>query len=64
MRLLARRAGDFDDSSWKSSDDPQQMGADGDDSAFAWYRATSMLKAAGHGTLNFKGKADDIVVSC
>ncbi len=53
---------DFDDSTWKSSDDPQQMGADGDNSAFAWYRATVDLKAAGRGTLHFMGKADDIVV--
>ena len=38
------------------------MGADGDNSAFAWYRATVKLKAAGRGTLTFSGKADDIVV--
>lgn len=55
-------AADLNDSSWKASDDPQQMGADGDNSAFAWYRATVDLKTAGRGTLHFKGKADDIVV--
>ena len=38
------------------------MGADGDISAFAWYRATVELKTAGRGTLGFKGKADNIVV--
>jgi beta-galactosidase len=52
----------FDDSAWLSSDDPQQMGADGDFSAFAWYRATVNLRTAGRGTLHFNGKADDIVV--
>ena len=62
MRYSPEAADDFDDSSWKSSDDPQQMGADGDASAFAWYRANVNVKTAGHGKLNFKGKADDIVV--
>jgi beta-galactosidase len=55
-------AADFDDSAWLASDDPQQMGADGDYSAFAWYRATVDVKTAGHGTLTFRGKADDTVV--
>ncbi len=46
---------DFDDSKWKRSDDPLQMGADGDTSAFAWYRATVAVPAAGTGTLHFTG---------
>ena len=47
---------------WKTSVDPQQMGADGDWSAFAWYRARFTLKSAGHGEFHFAGKADNIVV--
>ena len=62
MRLSPDAAADFDDSTWQQSDDPQQMGADGDNSAFAWYRATVNVKAAGPGTLRFSGSADSIVV--
>ena len=58
----AEAALDFDDSKWKKSDDPQQMGADGDTSAFAWYRAEVNLKQAAHGTLSFSRYADNIVV--
>jgi beta-galactosidase len=61
-RLSPEAGAGFDDTSWKASDDPQQMGADGDYSAFAWYRATVNLKTAGRGALRFSGKADDIVV--
>ena len=38
------------------------MGADGDISAFAWYRATVDLKQAGTATLHFSGRADNSVV--
>ncbi len=38
------------------------MGADGDTSAFAWYRAAVNVKTAGHGTLHFSRFADNIVV--
>jgi len=62
MRLAPEAAGTFDDTTWKASDDPQQMGADGDTSAFAWYRAAVNVKSAGHGTLNFSHSADNIVV--
>ena len=37
---------------WKYSPQPLQMGADGDTSAYAWYRATA--QAAKDGTLNLK----------
>jgi beta-galactosidase len=51
----------FDDSAWKHSETPLQMGADGDISAFAWYRASVNVPAAGEGTLNFHG-ADNLEV--
>jgi hypothetical protein len=49
-------APDYDDAKWKQSDRPLQMGADGDYSAFAWYRATVDLPNAGTGTLRLQGK--------
>lgn len=51
----------FDDSHWFASEQPQQMGADGDNGSFAWYRAVVNMPASGHGTLNIKG-ADMISV--
>jgi beta-galactosidase len=53
---------DFGDSKWKASENPQQMGADGDTSAFTWYRATVDVKKAGRGRLDFGRYADNIVV--
>jgi beta-galactosidase len=58
----AESAPTFADTAWKTTDDPQQMGADGDISAFAWYRATVQAPQAGAGTLSFPGAADHIVV--
>ena len=46
---------DYDDSKWKQSDEPLQMGADGDTGAFAWYRTTFDVPAAGRGTLTLVG---------
>lgn len=51
----------FDDSNWKHSPAPLQMGADGDISAFAWYRTRIDLPAPGAGTLRFQG-ADNLEV--
>jgi len=62
MRLSPEAAAGFDDSTWLASDEPQQMGADGDNSAFAWYRASINVKAAMPGTLVFSNKADNLVV--
>lgn len=62
MRLSPEAAADFDDSAWKSSDDPQPMGADGDNSAFAWYRAAVNVKTAGPGTFVPAHSADNMVV--
>ena len=62
MRLAPEAAADYDDAGWKSSAEPQQMGADGDTSAFAWYRAVVNLKAAGTAKIQFSGSADNLVV--
>jgi beta-galactosidase len=62
MSTLAGSASDFNDSPWKTTDDPQQMGADGDISAFAWYRASVEIPHTGPGTLNFGGGADHLIV--
>jgi beta-galactosidase len=52
----------FDDSAWMQSDDPTQMGADGDNTAYAWYRAVVQAPSAGSGTIHFAGAADHIFV--
>ena len=44
----------FDDSKWLASDSPLQMGADGDISAFCWYRSTINLPTGGTGILKLK----------
>ena len=62
MSTPAESAPGFDDASWKTSDDPLPMGADGDVSAFAWYRASVQAPQAGSGTLTFPGAADHLVV--
>jgi beta-galactosidase len=51
----------FDDSTWKHSETPLQMGADGDISAFAWYRASVNVPSPTNGTLHFQG-ADNLEV--
>jgi len=61
MAVAPELRGDFDDSAWKQSDDPRQMGFDGDNGAFAWYRAKAQMPAAVHGTIALQG-ADDISV--
>ena len=62
MSAPVESAPSFDDSSWKSSDNPLPMGADGDNSAFAWYRAKVQVPQAGRGTLQFPRATDHIVV--
>lgn len=55
MSLATEASPAFDDSAWKHSETPLQMGADGDISAFAWYRANVNVSAAGSGILHFHG---------
>ena len=52
----------FSDAAWKASQEPLPMGADGDYSAYAWYRTTVTVPAAGSYHLNLTS-ADDWV-SC
>ncbi|HZF01819.1 MAG TPA: beta-galactosidase [Methylomirabilota bacterium] len=51
----------FDDSRWKHSETLRQMGADGDISAFAWYRASVNVPSPTNGTLHFQG-ADNLEI--
>lgn len=44
----------YDDRSWKLRDEPLQMGADGDISAYAWYRTKITVPETGKYTLQFK----------
>jgi beta-galactosidase len=55
MFKMVEAASTFDDSQWKHSETPLQMGADGDISAFAWYRTSVSLPASGSGILHFQG---------
>jgi beta-galactosidase len=60
-RFDAPSAADFDDSSWYASDQPAQLGIDGDISAYGWYRASFDAPSAGQATLN-ADIANDAVV--
>jgi beta-galactosidase len=51
---IAQAAPGFDDSKWLSSKDPQQMGADGDITAYAWYRTKIKVTQSGDYLLRFK----------
>ena len=53
----AQAAGDYADTGWLASQDPLQMGADGDYSAHAWYRTTIILRPPGpiHSTSRTRG---------
>ena len=54
----APAATSFDDSKWKRSEKPLQMGADGDLSPDAWYRAKITIDTAGLYTLRVKNGGD------
>jgi beta-galactosidase len=45
----------FNDQSWKKSDDPLQMGADGDLAPSAWYRTKFIAPSSGKYTLQIEG---------
>ena len=55
-------APDFDDSQWKSSNDPLPMGADGDTSAYAWYRTKINADTAGKKYLQIPFVGDHAIV--
>ncbi len=48
----------FGDSAWLASADPLQMSADGDDSAYAWYRTKLNVPTAGRYTVQFTRAAN------
>ncbi len=48
----------YADSAWTAGTDPVQMGADGDASAYAWYRSTVSVPQAGPYTLHFADGGD------
>ncbi len=48
----------YPDAAWTASTDPLAMGADGDASAYAWYRATAQVPQAGTYTLKFTDGGD------
>lgn len=48
----------YNDTGWKASAEPLQMGADGDYGAYAWYRTTVNVPAAGAYQLNFSNGGD------
>ncbi|MDB4925846.1 beta-galactosidase [Mucilaginibacter sp.] len=48
----------YDDSGWKQSDNPLQMGADGDITANAWYRKKIKVAETGNYILKFKNVRD------
>ncbi|MDP9175523.1 MAG: beta-galactosidase [Planctomycetota bacterium] len=52
----------FDDSQWLANRTPEQMGADGDDSAYAWYRTNLQVPAAGSYDLKFADAGDWVAV--
>lgn len=54
-------AADYNDSSWFTSEQPLQMGADGDNGSQAWYRGKVSLIEAGKGQVNFKAKDNRLV---
>ncbi len=52
-----------DDRGWMASREPQQMGADGDLTADAWYRTTLRVPEAGTEILDFAAAGDRLSVS-
>jgi beta-galactosidase len=54
-------APDFPDAGWMSSDQPLQLGADGDPTAYGWYRSSFEAPTSGQGKLNGTFLNDTIV---
>ncbi len=58
----AEAAPGYDDSTWLAADEPPAMGADGDGSAYAWYRTTLQADAAGTQYLEVPYIGDQAIV--
>jgi beta-galactosidase len=52
----------FDDKTWKGSDSPLAMGADGDDGAYAWYRSAVSVANPGAYTFTVGSARDQMMV--
>ncbi len=61
MSKTTEASSTFNDSKWERSETPLQMGADGDISAFAWYRTSVNLPTLASGILHFHG-ADNLEI--
>ena len=48
----------YNDAAWKASAEPLPMGADGDYGAYAWYRTTVSVPAAGPYQINLSDAGD------
>jgi beta-galactosidase len=51
-KAVAQAAPDFADSTWLAGNQPPQLGADGDPTAYGWYRASFDAPTAGAGKLS------------
>ncbi len=58
VRADAEALPTYKDTTWKTNAAPLPMGADGDTSAYAWYRTTLRVPAAGSYSLNFSDVGD------
>jgi beta-galactosidase len=62
MSGTSEAAPGYDASGWlSSSSGPQQMGADGDVSCYAWYRTTLNISTAGTNSISFGNAADHVI---
>ncbi|BDI32717.1 beta-galactosidase [Capsulimonas corticalis] len=59
--LVTAQAAGMDDSGWRASRDPEQMGVDGDRTAYAWYRTHINASAAGEYALWFNSARDRLI---
>ncbi len=60
-KMDAPAAPGYPDSDWMSSDEPPQLGSDGDVTAYGWYRASFQAPAAGPAVLNGTIRSDATV---
>lgn len=60
-KAIAPAAPDFNDTDWMASNQAPQLGADGDPTAYGWYRASFDAPADGQGKLNGQFASNAIV---
>jgi beta-galactosidase len=59
---VVEQSPNYDDSAWLQTNDPQQMGTDGDYSAYAWYRVPVNVPDAGTYYLSVSSVRDRMIV--